>query len=178
MVVQQVTGFPVRCPPGICYVGPAMRRSVATIFAAFALALAGCGSSPDFTGTWERPLGEGFSSLSFEAVDEGYRVRWNKVDGTTTVRCDDAGHCEEMVGDEKVCDWWFEARPGARQGELLLAVSGDPVSDEIAPVSYVDRLVLEPGGREISAHPVTTEGSPGETRRPILRFTKVSDRPL
>jgi len=155
-----------------------MRLPIGATVAACTLTLVGCGVSADFTGTWERPLGEGFSSLSFERVDNGYRVRWNKVDGVTTVRCGDLGDCEEFVGDEKVCDWQFEVRPGAQERELLLVVRADPVSEELPEVGYVDRLVLEPGGREISAHPVVTEGSPDETARTSLRFTKVSDRPL
>jgi hypothetical protein len=155
-----------------------MNRLTLTIVLASVLAAATCGSGADFTGTWERPLGEGFSSLSFEAVDGGYRVRWNKVDGITTVRCDDHGSCEELVGDEKVCDWRFEVRPGADDRQLILVVEGVPVDGALAPVSYVDRLVLEPGGRAISSHPVATEGSEAESNRPVLRFSKVSDRPL
>lgn len=167
-----------RASRGFCYFETIMSFRVATMVLGCALLVGACGSPQEFTGTWERPVGEGFSSLSFDPIDGGYRVRWAKVDGRATVRCDDDGLCEEYFGNDKVCDWKFAARAGEADGELLLEVHGNPVDASTAPVSYVDRLVLEPGGRALEAHPLSTDGAPDDTSRPILRFRKVSDLPL
>ncbi len=144
-----------------------------------ALTLA-CGSpdEPTFVGTWERPLPGGHSLLSISKSDRGYIVRWSKIDGNQTVRCDPTGHCEEFLGEQKVYEWIFRARTGAGSEELYVEVQGIPVDNTTPALTYTDRLVLAEGGRELWSYQISENGKPMDPPGGPVKFFRVSHRPL
>ena len=146
-----------------------------------ATALPGCSwqmGDTGFTGTWERRLTGGYSSLSIHEAEDGYQVSWSKIDGKQTVRCDDEGNCEEFVGEEKVYEWRFRAFSLPDSGDLFLEVTGSPIDEQASPLSYKDRLVLQPGGLELFSYQIEENGVEKDPSATPVVFRKISDRPL
>lgn len=141
----------------------------------------GCGTAPDdtgFVGTWERRLPGGYSSLSIRQEDAGYVVRWSKLNGAESVRCDEQGRCEEFVGETKVCDWQFQAFVRPDSDDLFVEVVGTPLDPATPALRYVDRLRLESGGIELWSYSVSENGADLDPEQGPRVFKKVSDRPL
>ena len=104
-------------------------------------------------------------------------MRWTKVDGDQTVRCDDSGRCEEFVAGTKVCDWRFElsARPDSQA--LFLEVVGTPLDDTKPALGYVDRLELQRGGLELWSYQISENGVDKDPPLGPRMFRKISDEP-
>jgi hypothetical protein len=142
------------------------------VVAAFAL---GCGSQTSntgFTGTWERPLEDGYSRLSIRQTESGYFVRWSKSQPDHTVRCDDQGNCDELFLGKKVYEWQFRASTRPDSDDLFLEVLGKPADGAGHPMTYVDRLELQPGGNEIWSYQLEQNGivrDPPSKPRKLLR---------
>ncbi len=158
-----------------------MRIITGCFVVVLAVALAACDgglSDTGFEGTWERMLPSGVSMLSLRAVDDGYQVWWSKIDGVQTVRCDEQGNCEEFVGDRKVYGWTFRAFTRPESEHLFVEVTGHPVDDTTQPVSYLDRLELQPGGQELWSYQVEENGVTKDPPGGPLKFRKVADEPV
>jgi len=156
-------------------------RAVVTILAASLVVLAGCGSGPHdtgFVGTWERRLPGGFSSLSIREEAGGYAVRWSKLDGAQTVRCDERGRCEEFVGETKVYEWRFQPFLRPDSEDLFLEVVGSPLDDTTPSLRYVDRLQIQDGGLELWSYQVSENGVDHDPPKGPRVFEKTSDQPL
>jgi len=156
-------------------------RIGATILATSVLVLAGCGSGPrdtGFAGTWERRLPGGYSSLSIREEAGGYTVRWSKLDGAQSVRCDERGHCEEFVGETKVYEWRFQAFLRPDSEDLFLEVVGSPLDDTTPALRYVDRLQLQADGLELWSYQISENGVDRDPPEGPKVFEKTSDPPL
>jgi len=140
----------------------------------------GCGSGlhdTGFTGTWERPLAGGHSSLSIREEAAGYVVRWSKLDGAESVRCDDRGHCEEFVGETKVYEWRFQPFLKPDSDDLFLEVVGTPLEENAPGLRYVDRLTLHDGGLALSSSQISQNGIDLDVPIGPRVFQKVADEP-
>jgi len=172
-------------PPTVCYSLATLEGEQAVHVARMAIlslvvAISGACSpriaDTGFTGAWERPLNGGYSSLAIREADDGYHVRWNKIDGNQTVRCDEDGSCEEFVGEEKVYEWRFRAFSRPDSPDLFVEVTGVPIGDR-TPMRYTDRLVLQPGGRELWSYQIEENGVERDPPGNPLKFHKVSNDP-
>jgi hypothetical protein len=156
-------------------------RLAAALLAASAFLHSGCGSGlhdTGFTGTWERRLPGGYSSLSIREQAGGYAVRWSKLDGAETVRCDDRGQCEEFVGEEKVYEWRFQPFLRPDTEDLFLEVVGSPLDDTTPALRYIDRLQLRGDGLELWSYQVSENGVDRDPPVGPRVFKKTSDQPL
>lgn len=156
-------------------------RAAATILAVSLVLVTGCGLGPHdtgFVGTWERRLPGGYSSLSIREEAGGYAIRWSKLDGAQTVRCDERGRCEEFVGETKVYEWRFQPFLRPDSEDLFLEVVGQPLDDTTPSLRYVDRLQVQDGGLELWSYQISENGVDLDPPKGPIVFEKTSDQPL
>ncbi len=155
----------------------------AALLAAVAVAAAGCSARPavsdtGYAGTWAQGNERIRSTLSI-ARDGGVwrtRISVRTADGTYAMRSGWDGRGEAVQDGARTYDLAFRTWSDEGMGRLRVECTGTPTSPSSAPIHYVDELVVEPGGRVLSAYTLergdqTFEGD----ARPRREFAKVSD---
>lgn len=150
-----------------------------------ALASSGCSSKPTlsdtgFVGTWGRRgfIGDYRSTISIVRQGERHLFRWkfDSDDRTWSVRCNWDGVCEERLEGKHVAQYVFEVTQKPGDDFLTVACTRNPTREGEAGFRYVDDLVLEPGGLELTSY--TREQNdktyPRESTQ-IKRFDKISN---
>ncbi|HEX5045420.1 MAG TPA: hypothetical protein VFV75_21190 [Candidatus Polarisedimenticolaceae bacterium] len=144
-------------------------------------AVLGCGpqiSDTGYTGTWARGSERSRSTIAIHREGDRYLFRWkvDSPDGKWRVRCDWNGQCEEQVEGEKTSEYRFTTRTDPATGHLLVQCTGRVTKPKQLDISYLDELVVEPGGRVLWSYTLQRGGErfQGEAR-PKRSFDKVSD---
>jgi hypothetical protein len=160
-----------RSPPR--QVGAGAAVTVAT------LVLGACGgvvSDTGFIGSWRRTDGVA-SSISLSRGPDGYHLRWSRRDGPVSVRCDVPDVCAAFSGGTKLFEYRFRVFEREGSPDLFVECKGEGAAPA-PPLSYVDRLVLQPGGLELWSYTIERDGAPLDAPEDPIRFAKTADKPF
>ncbi len=161
------------------------RGAAAALVPLVALALVGCTAKPKrsdtgFAGTWARKtyLGDYRSTIAIARDGERYLFRWkfDTDDRVWSVRCGWDGVCEERLDGKKVAKYVFEVTQKPGDDFLTVKCTRKPVREDEAGYYYVDELVLEPGGLQLTSY-TREQNDKTYTREStqVKRFEKISD---
>ena len=134
-------------------------------------------SDTGYVGTWERRGPKAASKVELFHDGKQYRFRWTMTtdDRSAEVRCNWDGECDEFVGGKKVIAHRFKLWTDEESGELMIECH----SEGITPgnnVHYIDRLLVEPGGKTLVAYTIETNGTTyEEENQPRRTYNKVAD---
>jgi hypothetical protein len=138
-------------------------------------------SDTGFTGTWGRkgPIGDYQSTVAIAKQGERYLFRWklDAKDRSWSVRCDWEGLCEERLDGKKIAEYKFEVTQKPGENFLTVTCTRTPVEKGINGFRYVDDLVLEPGGLNMTSYTreLNDRTYPRDSTM-VKSFDKVSDR--
>lgn len=154
-----------------------IRRAVPIVLA---VAAGACGprvSDTGYVGLWQREAQTGPSRIAIWRVGDEYRFASIVEGKDRKVDCDEHGDCDEIVDGQLIYRWHYRAFLGDGDDTLYVECRGEPAIEGNTPLTYVDRLELQPGGLEL--HSFTVQRNRFKLPRPggPYVFVKVSDRP-
>jgi len=135
------------------------------------------GRHGDFEGTWAR-VGLLDSSISLREAEDGFHFRWKLNDGDKLISCTRDDFCEEFRDGDRVYEYHFRLDGPPGSSEIIVRCDGRPVVSEMEPVSWVDRIVLHDGGRELWSYLVEMNGEKMEPPVGPIRFVRVAETPF
>jgi hypothetical protein len=160
-----------------------MRNLLPLLTSCALVAISGCGkpvvTDTGYTGTWSRGSERLSSTLSIVRDGDGYlfRLALASDGGGRLVECDWEGRCEEIMGEEKTGEYRFTTRVHPETGHLIVEYVYRSELPGVADSSYVDELVLEPGGLALKIYTLERDGEPIPVQaRPTRKFQKVADK--
>ncbi|HZN54018.1 MAG TPA: hypothetical protein VFB67_01735 [Candidatus Polarisedimenticolaceae bacterium] len=135
-------------------------------------------SDTGYAGTWARGTERLRSIVAIKKDDGGYRFRWSQVskDERWRLRCDWEGRCEEFFAGKPIARYSFETYVDPATGHLMVRSARTGATRHGDDHTDLDELVVEPGGRRLTAYTIEKNGATfvrggGPTRL----FEKVSD---
>jgi hypothetical protein len=130
-----------------------------------------------FVGTWRRADGVE-STISLSRGADGYHLRWSRRDGPVAVRCEEPDSCAAFAEGRKLYEYRFHVSEREGSSDLYVECAGTPVEPDLPPMSYVDRLVLQPGALELWSFTIERDGVALAAPEGPIRLVKTADTPF
>ena len=130
-----------------------------------------------FVGTWQR-LDEPTSTIAIRRSATGHVFAWRLDKGDRRVDDEGEGRCTEYLDGAKVSEYVFRVEAEEGSSHLLLRIEATAFGPEGEDLTATDRLEVRPGGLELWAYTITSNGETLETPIGPYKYSKVSDEPF